>query len=63
MNQEFALHVSDVRLLQTLRLLELTMKDHPDQTVVMEALDAISASRDHIANLAATPKMSCECCA
>jgi hypothetical protein len=30
MNQELALHLTDIRLLQTLRLLETALSDHPD---------------------------------
>ena len=63
MDHHFALHLCDLRLLQTLRLLESTFSDHPDRAVVFDALEAISASRSYIADLSAAPEISCECCA
>ena len=51
MTQEFALQLSDIRLLQTLRLLESAMDDHPDQTAVGEALEAIGVARGFINGL------------
>jgi len=58
MNPEFALQLSDIRLLQTLRLLEVTTNDHPDQEAVGSVLAAIRMTRDTIANLRAAPSIS-----
>jgi hypothetical protein len=55
MNHEFALHLSDIRLLQTLRLLEHSLSDHPDRAVVHKVLSAIAACREGITKLAAPP--------
>lgn len=63
MNPEFALQLSDIRLLQTLRLLESSMTDHPDQETVRDALDAISSTRNSITKLIAGAAMRSECCA
>lgn len=63
MNPEFALQLSDIRLLQTLRLLESAMTDHPDQDAVGEALDAISRTRDSITKLVAGVAISRQHCA
>lgn len=52
MDEEFALKLADTRLLQTLRLIQLSMADHPDQEAVSEALRAIQGSRDIIKSLA-----------
>ena len=54
MGKEFALNLADVRLLQTLRLLEMSMHDHPDRDTVEDVVHAISAIRDKIAHLAET---------
>lgn len=48
---EFALHLSDIRLVQTLRLIEVMMNDHPDQQAVERALEAISSARESIGKL------------
>lgn len=63
MSPELALSLSDIRLLQTLRLLESSMNDHPDYEAVKEALDAVKASRDKIAKLMTTPEIVGKCCA
>jgi hypothetical protein len=63
MKTEFALHLSDVRLLQTLRLLESSLHDHPDQEAVKEALLALGRTRDTVANLIAVPETRGKCCA
>lgn len=63
MNPEFALQLSDVRLLQTLRLLESSMEDHPDQKAVRDVLDAISSTRDGITRLIEAATIRRECCA
>jgi hypothetical protein len=55
MNTDFALELSDIRLLQTLRLLEVATNDHPDRQTVKDVLAAIAATRDTIAKLRATP--------
>jgi hypothetical protein len=55
MNHEFALHLSDIRLLQTLRLLEHSMSDHPDRAVVHEVMSAIADCRKGITKLAGAP--------
>ncbi len=60
MNSEFALRISDIRLLQTLRLLEGTFADHPHQSVVAEVLDAINAARSGLEMLGV--KTPDECC-
>jgi hypothetical protein len=54
---EFALYHSDIRLVQTLRLLEATMGNHPDQAAVRDVLQAISTTRDKIANLRGAPEV------
>jgi len=54
MNSDFALQLSDIRLLQTLRLLEATTNDHPDQAAVEGVLAAIRATRDTIAALSSS---------
>lgn len=53
MNQKFALQLSDIRLLQTLRILGDAMNDHPDREAVNEALEAIGKARDVLSGLAA----------
>lgn len=53
MNMEFALHLSDTRLLQTVRLLELALGEHPDQESVEQALGAIHVCRERLTALAA----------
>jgi hypothetical protein len=58
MNSEFALQLSDIRLLQTLRLLEATTNDHPDQAAVEGVLAAIRTTRDTIADLRAALSIS-----
>lgn len=63
MDREFALHLTDIRLLQTLRLLESTMKDHPDQDAVNRVLEALSTSRDTLTHLKSSPGPRAECCA
>jgi len=63
MNQELALHLTDIRLLQTLRLLETALSDHPDQLGVVNALQAIHASRDFITQLHSQPQSGGRCCA
>ncbi len=63
MSPELALNLSDIRLLQTLRLLESSMGDHPDREAVKEALDAINASRDKIARLESRTEIPGQCCA
>lgn len=63
MNPEFALQLTDIRLLQTLRLLESSMVDHPDQETVRDALDALSSTRNSITKLIAGAAMRSECCA
>lgn len=55
MNKEFALQLADVRLLQTLRLLERSLNDHPYQEAVADILVAISASRDNLRKLGPHP--------
>lgn len=61
MDSEFALRISDIRLLQTLRLLEGSFADHPHQSVVADVLAALNAARTGIEMLGvATPD---ECCA
>jgi len=55
MDRAFALHLSDIRLLQTLRLLESSMSDHPDRAVVHDVLRGIAACRKGISKLAAQP--------
>lgn len=51
MNRAFALSLSDIRLLQTSRLLEMTLVDHPDHQLVRQAMDAIRASRAAVKKL------------
>lgn len=63
MNPEFALQLSDIRLLQTLRLLESSMEDHPDQEAVRDVLDAICSTRDNVAKLVAGATVMRERCA
>ena len=63
MNPEFALQLSDIRLLQTLRLLESAMENHPDQEAVRNVLDAMSSTRESIAKLIAGVAIRRECCA
>ncbi len=63
MNPEFALQLSDIRLLQTLRLLESSMQHHPDQEAVRDVLDAIGSTRDNITKLIAGATIRRECCA
>lgn len=63
MNPEFALQLSDIRLLQTLRLLESSMEDHPDQEAVRDVLDAICSTRDNITKLIAGTTIRRGCCA
>ena len=63
MNPEFALQLSDIRLLQTLRLLESSMENHPDQEAVRDVLDAMRSTRDSIAKLIAGVAIRGECCA
>ncbi len=63
MNPEFALQLSDIRLVQTLRLLESSMADHPDQETVRVVLDAISSTRNSITKLIAGAAVRSECCA
>lgn len=60
---EFALHVSDMRVLQTLRLLEATMKDHSEQGLLTEIMQALSATRDNILKLRDALKTEGEYCA
>ena len=63
MNRELALQLTDTRLLQTLRLLETSMKDHPDQYGVANAVQVIHASRDFITRLRGLPESGGQCCA
>ena len=63
MNPEFALELSDIRLLQTLRLLESSMMDHPDQETVRDVLDSLSSTRNSITKLIAGAAIRGECCA
>jgi hypothetical protein len=51
MDKEFALQLADIRLLQTLRLLERALNDHPDQEAVADIVVAIATSRDHLRKL------------
>jgi hypothetical protein len=53
MNTEFALRLTDIRLLQTLRLLEVATSDHPDQEAIMDVLAVIRSTRDTVAGLRA----------
>lgn len=55
MDKEFALQLADIRLLQTLRLLERSLKDHPDHEAVADILVAISTSRDNLRKLGSHP--------
>lgn len=64
MERSFALHLSDIRLLQTLRLLESSLDDHPDRHAVKDLLDAISDSRRMISDFACrTADVDRQCCA
>lgn len=63
MNYDFAIHLSDIRLLQTMRLLESAMRNHPDQGAVKEALDAIGVARENLTQLTTAPEIGRVCCA
>lgn len=61
MNMEFALRLSETRLLQTVRLLELALREHPDQESVERALRAIYVCRERLTALGAAPQALREC--
>ena len=64
MEHAFALHLSDIRLLQTLRLLESSLDDHSDQQAVKDLLDAISDSRRMIGDFVdRSAHVDRQCCA
>jgi hypothetical protein len=63
MDEQLVLHLSDIRLLQTLRLLEGSLTAHSDQGAVRDALHAISTARHAIAKLATPAAGLDQCCA
>jgi len=51
MNANFYLALADIRLLQTLRLLHMLMRDHPDHEQLSRAAEELGNARDIITNL------------
>lgn len=51
MSEDQYLQLADARLLQTLHLLRLLVRDHPDQEQISRAAEALSNARDIITNI------------
>jgi hypothetical protein len=51
MDANFYLALADIRLLQTLQLLRMLTRDHPDREQISRAAEALASARDIITNL------------
>ena len=63
MDLGLTLQLCDIRLLQTLRLLEAAMEDHPDQEEIRDVLRAIRSGRDKLSHLVTQSDLRDDCCA